>query len=770
MSERPTPHSIAVCALIALHSDPSSPLHELGLSLGEQHELTQFLEENACGLKSNANLGSLLRHARQQLGNGIAILLEETLEMAAESIDSLIDLMDSLRVAITEGLVDAVSSHGVFLRMICLGFEEISFESAALLWEDLKEKLCKSDEMVDDSEQEQSVAKTTSWPLSTKQMESSLRQDCLDLQTGRMADSDQSFESIELKIRSMIKKDSELPAAYFFRFMNCINHSERVGAMDALHQYFDLATVQHTSPKDILQFSAILLAVAHDAFGDTELSLIATEEAVRVAQQSKDKDAACVAFALGWLFKNNGHGTAEKRELLKRCATRALQGQLRPLVAGANLALAKHSLEEDRRAPSATWTSLMEVTSEQTADTLSSLDRPTYMSQVPNETMESMARQSLVSAGIWDAFNLPGLSGLSSIVALNHYEHLSANEVLSAVQNLSMLSMNGTSINFVRHHDLKATITSSESHSCVYANAISTLIRLQQDFGLDRDGLRGPYLHSVMLILHEWAVNRGDLEDAKALSLAIASYLHSGLPNFYQMAVDFEMQKCLRLCRERDWDTAINVIDTLLETCTEKGFKSQRARILLQLSVIQLEANTKQLMPALSPLLEVLSLCEEYGMHGLHSIACSILAKVELRLKNPKRALAIMKAAIPTLLQRGHIWFQAEAFLTLSKCHIQQANNAKNSRVKIQNLRVADMQLKRSQTTFDQCQDFFRLREVFYLQAQVYSQLEMVDEREATSKRFIDVSQYLNQRRSGSQSSIVESLSDSVELQKLLMR
>ena len=422
MSERPTPYSIAVCALIALHSDPSSPLHDLELNLEQQEELTRFLEENSCGQTPNADLSSLLQQVRQRLGDGIAALLEDTLEMAAESIDSLIDLMDSLRVAITEGLVDAVSSHGVFLRMVCLGFEQLSFESGALLWQDLRFKLQHLEEMTEEKENGSKMM-TSSWPLSTAQMESILRQNCIDLQHGRKKDQDLSFESIELKIRSMIDKDPELSAAYFLRFLNCLNHGERVGAIDALHQYFDQASVQHSSPKDILRFSAILLAVTHNAFGDTDLSLMATEEAVRVAQQSKDKDAACVAFALGWLFENNGHGTAERRELLKRCATRALQGQLRPLVAGANLTLSKNYVEEDRKGPSEAWTSLMEVASEQPADNLSNLDRPTHMTQVPKEAMESIAQQSLVSAGIWNSFNLSTLSGLSSIVALNYQEH-----------------------------------------------------------------------------------------------------------------------------------------------------------------------------------------------------------------------------------------------------------------------------------------------------------------------------------------------------------
>merc|ERR1712032_1722236 len=65
------------------------------------------------------------------------------------------------------------------------------------------------------------------------------------------------------------------------------------------------------------------------------------------------------------------------------------------------------------------------------------------------------------------------------------------------------------------------------------------------------------------------------------------------------------------------------------------------------------------------------ALCEKWEMHGLHAAAMSILAQVFYRLQRPKRAIAILEATLPTLLQREHIWFQAQAYLTLSKSHLK---------------------------------------------------------------------------------------------------
>lgn len=764
MADRPTPHSIAVCALIALHSDPSSPLHDMEFNPHEQNGLITFLEESVFGNRSSTNAGLTpwLRQVRRRVSEEVSELVIDTLTMACESVDALVDLMESLRVAIKEGLIDALSAHGVFLRQTCLGFEELSFESVTLLWQDLKDRISQVD-LLEEESKEEDTAKAT-WPLSTDQMERLLRQDCLNLEDGT-ASAEKSFESIELEIRKILEKEPELPVAYFLRYLNCLRHGERVGALDALHQYFDHAMVQHTSPKDILQFSAILLAITHSSFGDQGLALMATEEAVRVAQQSKD--AACVAFALGWLFENNGHGTAERRELLKRCVTRASQGRLRPLIAGGNLALAKHHVEEDRRTPAAAWASLMKVTAEQAADNLPNLDRPTYLSQLPKESMEGMARQRLVSAGIWDAFGLPALSGLSSVVALNCPEDLSSQDISMAIQNLSRLAMYGSpsSVLSTAKFDLRPV---TNANDCIYARAIAMSMQLRERFGLSGGSFDDQCLHDIALVLHEWAVNRGELDDARALGVVLESYLHPGLDNYDQFMVDIYMQKCLLLSREGRWEKAREVATRLVKQCETKGLKNSHARILVQMAIIQLESNPKEFMSALPPLLEALSICERCEMHGLHAASLSILARVFLRLHNPKRSLAILKAIIPTLLQREHIWFQAEAFLTQAKCNLQLVCSGKPTTSK-RVMQAALTALEKCEVLFTRCQDFYRLREVSYLQARVSSQLGKVSERESASKRFTDICGHLGCRKIAP-TTILDALNDPFELYKLVQR
>ena len=885
MAERPTPCSIAVCTLIALHSDPSSPLHEIDFNPHENDDpVGKFLEgcvvdhsgslsgssTNAAGaaftsadrtlrftvgtrlsqffhqLEEYVNLAKTIENKdgdddrideAEDDEESVANLLFQQLGVASASIDALMDLMDSLRAAISEGLVDAVSVHGVYLRQICLGFEELSFESVNLLWDAMKQELREATENRRNSSRDTTDQRTggetsfattgrgnitgQNWPQSTEQTERLLRKACLALQHGSTAISvgdggadtppadlalsiDQSFEATEMEIRKLLEHEPELPAAYFLRYLNCLQHGERIGALDALHQYFDHAMIQQSTPKDILQFAAILLASTHSAFGDKQLSFLATDEAVRVAQQSKD--AACVAFALGWLYNNSdGRHGPEGGELLRRCVTRAAQGQLRQLFSGANMTLAQHYLEDGGALPAEAWTRLIDASTDVVTDNLVTLDRPTHMNESIQEAMECLARQRLVAAGIWDCFGLPAVSELSSVVALHCHggtEHLMTTEVLAAIQNVARGALYGSqqaSNLLSRQSSLQSSPASwlqphqvspsdDPESSCIYSTSLRQLLELRSYYQLRGVAIDDLFLHNACLVLHEWAVRRGDLDDAEALGLVLESHLHPRLSNYYQVMVDVLMQKSLRLARRGQWDNARAVTRHLIEICEKRGFKTHHAKLLIQLAHFQLESSSGRFISALSPLLECLSMCERCNMDGTHATGLSILAKVFLRMRNPKRAVAILQASLPSMLQQEHVWYQADALLTLAKCHLQlaasskstmSANTPKRSKAYTKRLRTAARELRKSRDLFQQCHDLIRLREVLYLLAGVYASLEEVDERDLVSKQFIQVSAYVQNKKSNrnrteldgsSSSNILDDVTQTTRLEQLASR
>ncbi len=857
MAQRPHPQSIGICALIALYSDPESELHELEKDQGaaNANRVALFLDESVLGTneKNESQIGFSKRESETsdaltawvmrvelRLGRQAAELVIDTMNLASESVDALMDLFESLKGAIHEGLVDATSLHGLYLRQFCLGFDELSFESAILLWQALKEcvSIIQHQCWGEKTEIKDGAPKPAvwSWPLSTEQMQSMLRNDCFDFEMNRGSEMNDenlsstanvdgnrkqySFEQVEIYIRKMLKNDPELPAAHFLRYLNCLRHGERVGALDALHEYFDHSMVKRSvdrvrsgsdgaagtrASRDILQFSAILLAMTHSSFGDSNLALLATEEAVRVAQQSKD--AACVAFALGWLYEHHGQGTAERRELLRRCASRASQGQLRLLNAGAQLTLAKNALWSGNSGGSASepsfastaaeeptegasqegswttsWNHLLQVVAEPSTDNSGALDRPTYLSQNPNEVLESMALQRLVSAGIWDSLGMPAMGKWASKAALNQEEQLSYEDLIASIQNISRCALYGSPpstrrrIGFGREKKTENDIRPI----CSYARAVSAIFQLRNELRLERNDLEEPILHSLALILHEWAVNRGDLDDAMALQTMLDSCLHPGLQNRDQLYADIRMQKYLYCYSTQDWDRAREIGTSLAKYCKDKGLLKNQARILVRMAISELEADRKQFTTALSPLLEALALCEQWEMHGLHAVAMSILAQIFQRLQNPERAIAILNAALPTLIQREHIWFQAEAYLTLSKAHLKfhskstatnSTSNKASSKTPADKRRFQNAldALDKSTLLFEECHDCHRLREVYYLKAQIHSLLSNVEKRDVMAEKYVKLG---GARRCGTvkTSSPLDALSNPLVIQVLVGR
>ena len=95
----------------------------------------------------------------------------------------------------------------------------------------------------------------------------------------------------------------------------------------------------------------------HNAFGNDGNSMLATEEAVRVAHQNSDGSA--VAFALRWLQANKQNALPDKgEELLRRCRAKALQHNLSNLASSASLTISALLRKSKSVTPTQIWDSL----------------------------------------------------------------------------------------------------------------------------------------------------------------------------------------------------------------------------------------------------------------------------------------------------------------------------------------------------------------------------------------------------------------------------
>jgi len=861
MASRPTPYSIALSALIVLHIQPAARQHQEGggrnnkdeppspfLCRGPKHPdlVDAFLQDTllrltSCG--SGAGLdeeeeekeGDRYSHwlLRKQHDYPVSVLVDRMskrlgddeddedfvdsficwLQVSSNSIDAMIDLVTACRrsVSSSSGVaaasVDPKSLYGTFLRGVCLGFDQLSFESVSLLWNEFRAEVADAataPKAPSDRQQH--------WPLSSERMEGVLYHEILRrLQQHPSPLEDQEERDV---LNSVLETHPELPN--FLQFCYCLQTGEREGGVDALHRYLDYALIGNRTNNDatdnndcnneggsaeILQFAAILAAALHYEFGDKALALVATEEAVRVAQQSHDP--SCVAFALGWLSLLQSQGTltapssdngtstvAVSQELMRRCAQRAVAaegGDLRVLAAGANMMLATTANGSGDgynggNSPATAWSYLARVLSDgdnvsvggggrgggvgstggggwsTSHDGTSVYDRPTRMAHLAcgTDALAIMARQRLVAAGIWDSYSQTLLSALSSGIALRCHASssvLQSNDVSVAIQNIarcSVLGFNGSGGGTadINTTTIGAVQVKKESKSpCAYAEAIDLLVSLRQRFNLPslpKQG--GPFLYEIALVLHEWVVRRGDLDRAEILGAALESHLCPRLANLDSVYFDVMSQKCLRLGRQGLWEQAKSLLVELISSTACHG--RQRARLLLQLAMLQLDSCPAYFARALPAILECLTIAESHNMNGLHAVALSILGHIHLRMGNPKRAIAVIRASLPTILRHEHVWFQGESYLTLSKSYLQQSKSLANgnyTKLVRKLLRSALKELLRSEQLFLRCEDCLRLREVYYLQARVYNSLSNCQsQRDMTSTKFVTVSRYLS--------------------------
>ncbi|KAI2506648.1 Anaphase-promoting complex subunit 5 [Fragilaria crotonensis] len=683
MAERPTPASIAISTLIALYVDPSSPLED-DVS-GESKQMLLNRLHRMVRTPHHLTVTQLLNQIEDTSASEILI---ESLLAASSSIDGLVDLMMSIQAVETDGEL------GTFVRKVCLGFDQLSFECMAHLWEALQSQV--ENHMNDEGDS----SSNESWPLSPLQKQELLRLKCLTLDEAVW---NQSPDDVRIQVEALLEQEHEIPAAHFLKFLTNIQRGNKTGALDALHQYFDYAMIAERKDMKrqvVLHYATLLLAAVYQEFGDTELSRVATEEAIHIAQQSGDP--ACVAHALSFLYQSTGASNKNSRNtILQRCAVRALQGKLRPMVAGANMTLAQAA------APSlpAAWNSLQDATTDQPSQTM---DRPTHMEDLASapEALEILGKASLVGAGIWDSLGFVNLAGLNTEMALECYgRYLPSATKDSAVQSLARKALVGPIL--------------EESPLCRYGLALTTVMHQSNAYG-------------TLLLLHEWAVRRGEYGHAETLIQVLYSRLHPRIPNYEDAKIEVVAQHAFLLARQGWIVKAKKSLEELVEQCSVEKEIVQQGHLLIQLAVALLDANILEFRSAVHPVRACLKLAMENSMDVMHATATSLMAIIHYRLSKTQNAIAMLKGVLPTLRQNGNAWFVGEAYLTLAKCYLMREAAS-----------MAMEHLDKSQRYFMECQDLVRLRDVYYLQSRLYNKLKVVHKRDECASRFVDVSRQL---------------------------
>ena len=737
MSERPSPSSIAVCALIALFTDESSPLHTHIETDDTRDELFALLQElTKTPVAALDSVFGIVEAVEGVCGESVASLFVDTITRCCEtSIDGLVDLMASLQSALlpqstsTTTTIDPSSQFGLYVRRVCLGFDKLPFQAVTRLGQAIQESLNGDPD------------EKTTWKPSTQQLELVVGQQAFGLEHQQQTNHG-SLEQTEKTIDDLLRHSPESPALYFLRFLYCLQNGERVGAIHALHQYFDYALI-HGRKQDsmarhnILHYASLLLAATYDNFGDKDLSATATEEAIHIAQQNGE--SAGIAYAMSMIYRNQSGTPSEMEDILQRTASRAQEGQLRPLLAGSKLALSHHLVHHSKD-PTKVWESLLDASTDRPVDSSLTVDRPTHLTDLLSNqhARRILGLQSLTGAGVWQHLGFPGISGLHASVGLDCYgSAISQSNRIAAEQSIAMNEMCGPMRRPISDDPMAAleSIEDDESEHgiCRYGVALRRML------SLDEQDPRVSF--GIALVLHEWAVRRGEYPQAEALIEFLLSSLHPRMPHYTETQIEVSAQHALLLARQGHYVDAQNKLEQLCRECQKQSLKTQHASLLLQLALVHLDVSPSSFVGAVSPTLDCLTMTEELSMDTTHATALSILAKIHLRRNEARKASSVLRGVLPTLLQNTHVWFAGEAYLTLAKSLLKQ--EAQPTKRHLENASEA---LRKSRTLMEECQDVVRLREICYLQARIFADNEnQAEERDAATSEFVALSRHLSE-------------------------
>lgn len=540
---------------------------------------------------------------------------------------------------------------------------------------------------------------------------------------------------------------------------------------------------------NVMEYAAVLLAQMHYRFGFSRLSLQATEEAIRVAQQSGDDE--CVSFANGWLAMTSssiggggggggkrsvyatvgglpsndavalgsrgyrplvpsvsnciGRSTLEEEAMLQHSQTRATQRGLASLSIGTSLELARRTLyrrdadgqlcsnesEGVVQSSSLAWDRIQRLGM---ASSPSFVDNRPGAGLLPNraaalgqihtdvgnmiasDVIGILGRQAMAESGLWDSTGHSSLASLSSCRAMTHDAWRRVLSTFSHGPGSGGRNIMGGSL---------------------YVETLGRIATMSE-----KTAPTPEWNVSASAFFHEWSARSYDISVARNLQSLIANHVifpFNSLPPVETSLMLLTKSTHLFLQQE-DYERAKSTARKACWLSSRHALFFHQGWHLLQLALIDLEASTSSpsnFESSLSPLLECLHLSDQYVMDPLRATALSTLSRVFLGMGRICKARALLNAAIPLLMQHGHVWFQAEACLTLAKCYLAEVSSKEMGAPATQLRQNALVQLEKAASLFEKIDDVHRLKQVYYLQARIYQYLlSNQKKRDEAAKKF----------------------------------
>ncbi|CBJ31427.1 Putative subunit of the Anaphase Promoting Complex [Ectocarpus siliculosus] len=383
------------------------------------------------------------------------------------------------------------------------------------------------------------------------------------------------FEEIESEVQAALGSRSDVPKAHFLRLVNCMHHRELEGSLDSLHRYFDYA-VRRGGPS------------MSNAEGFLDLAKGAQGGSGRHTPQH-------AALALARLHFEFGHL------------------ELASLALGEAIRVAQQSGDKACVAQAMGW----------------------------------LHQRLLVEAGAFERFGYSDMAAACARSVLQiHGDIATASSVELASACIINATLRGKTLPGLPPPPVFGGSAGTpgeerkgdgeeDEQGCVFAVALSIALRQHKEFP---HPVSNVWAAGVMVLLHEWMVNRGEFRAAEG------------------------------------WAEAVKAASDLAKLSDTRGLAPQYARLLLELSRAWLGAEPASPVGALPHALRCLAVCESYTLDAIHASAMTHLAQVHLRMGSTRRARILLQACLGQLLASAPVQSQGEAWLAMARCDIAEVS------------------------------------------------------------------------------------------------
>eukprot|EP00164_Ancoracysta_twista_P019740 GFYU01034882.1.p1 GENE.GFYU01034882.1~~GFYU01034882.1.p1 ORF type:complete len:420 (-),score=129.61 GFYU01034882.1:283-1542(-) len=272
-----------------------------------------------------------------------------------------------------------------------------------------------------------------------------------------------------------------------------------------------------------------------------------------------------------------------------------------------------------------------------------------------------------------------------------------------------------------------------------YDHALSMLMEAKKTFVTHEENV---WHKTCSRVLHEFQLWRGSLKDSEAMCSNL--YSVSPLPNdsSNQLDAQFRMIRCWT--QGKQLQKASEGLNSLISMCHRRGNHMQCVPYLLLQSQIHLMAGS--VVSGLSCVLQCLALCQAFNIDGIRAAATIVLAQMQLGLGYPAKARDLIYSILPQVLANSPLYLLSLTHQTLSRCYLA-TSTWKQGDEKVDDLQSALHCLMQAMFGYQKLGCVQELSEVYYVQARLYNELNMVPQRNMAASNYKQTVESMNRQQ-----------------------